>query len=74
MIKLDSDWVPREFHLTDADLQKISEWSAGLPREYSGAIGGRLTFEFTPTSIGTIVKVRDYHSGQELDITDYDTW
>lgn len=41
---------------------------------YYGAIGGALTYSFTPTSIGTVEKV--FHSGtkQELDVTDYDSW
>lgn len=36
-----------------------------------GAIGGRLTFSFTPTSLGEIQKVRCV-CGEEIDLTDYD--
>lgn len=39
---------------------------------YSGAIGGAVSYIFTPTSIGFVVKVRCY--GKELDITDYSDW
>lgn len=48
------------------------DWEAGYP--YGGAIGGGLTYEFTPTSIGLIFKVR--YSGHEepLDLTDYASW
>lgn len=43
---------------------------------YLGAIGGGLTYEFTPTSLGTCFKVRFGTPGneQELDLTDYDSW
>jgi hypothetical protein len=36
------------------------------------AIGGATTFSFTPTTIGTVVKV-DY-LGETCDITDYESW
>lgn len=38
-----------------------------------GAIGGRLTFTFTPTGLGEIVKVK-CACGEELDLTDYEGW
>lgn len=41
---------------------------------YGGAIGGSLTYSFTPTSLGMIVKVRDALSKQEIDLTNYDEW
>jgi hypothetical protein len=46
-----------------------------LDREipYSGAIGGELTYSFTPTSLGTIIKVK-HSSGAELDLTFYESW
>ena len=47
-----------------------SDWEAGFP--YQGAIGGGVTYEFTPTSVGIIVKARAYD--QTLDLTDYDSW
>lgn len=41
---------------------------------YYGACGGELTFSFTPTSIGTVVKAKHSASGAEIDLTDYDAW
>ena len=44
---------------------------------YTGAIGGGLTYSFSPTSIGTITKVshNDVNGDlQVLDVTDYDMW
>lgn len=39
---------------------------------YGGAIGGTVTLSFTPTSIGTVIKVTCW--GETLDITDYGSW
>ena len=36
-----------------------------------GAIGGRLTYSFTPTSLGTITTVK-CACGEKCDLTDYD--
>jgi hypothetical protein len=47
-------------------------WDAGYP--YGGAIGGAHTFSFTHTSLGTICKVKDAITDQELDLTDYGSW
>lgn len=43
-------------------------------KAYEGSIGGRFTYSFTPTSLGTVTKVRDNISGEELDVTDYGAW
>jgi hypothetical protein len=39
---------------------------------YEGAIGGGITYSFTPTSLGVVVKVK--YGDKELDLTDYDMW
>ena len=39
-------------------------------KEYSGAIGGRLTYSVTPTSLGTVLIV-SCCCGEEIDLTDY---
>lgn len=41
---------------------------------YVGAIGGELTYIFMPTGIGTVIKVRENVTGQELNLTDYGAW
>lgn len=38
-----------------------------------GAIGGGMTYSFTPTGLGTIVKVQ-CGCGDSFDVTDYDNW
>lgn len=47
-------------------------WEDGYP--YGGAIGGSLTFSFTPTSFGTTVTVTDAHTQETIDLTDYENW
>ena len=47
-------------------------WEDGYP--YSGAAGGSLTYSFTPTSLGVIAVVRDGHTGEEINLTDYESW
>jgi hypothetical protein len=41
---------------------------------HAGAIGGRFTFSFTNTSLGTVVKVSDDLAKNELDLSDYESW
>jgi len=38
------------------------------------SIHGYKSYIFTPTGIGTKVKVKLLDTGKEFDITDYDTW
>jgi hypothetical protein len=63
------------FELTQNQTEKLGKWLLekwpdGLP--YGGAIGGHITYSFTPTSIGTVVKI--HCIGEELDVTEYETW
>jgi hypothetical protein len=41
---------------------------------YSGAIGGGITYCLTPTSIGTVLKVKYAGTDAELDLSDYEDW
>jgi hypothetical protein len=49
-------------------------WEDGVP--YQGAIGGGLTYSFTPTSLGTVLKVQyiTHSKTYELDLTEYEDW
>ena len=38
-----------------------------------GAMGGGLTYQFTPTGIGVAMSVK-CHCGDECNITDFDSW
>lgn len=65
------------FNLEIEQEKKASEWIknqlTSKPKN-SGAIGGRFTFSFTPTSLGTIIKVEDNQTKEILDLTDYSSW
>jgi len=59
------------FILSQKQLDKVEEWKKTLSKEPDTAIGGAFTYEFTPTSIGTIIKVK-YHNGTSIDLTEYE--
>ena len=57
------------FELTDEQYLKVAYLSEVFGSEYGGAIGGGVTYKFTPTSIGVIVSVKI--AGVEYDLTGY---
>jgi hypothetical protein len=64
------------FGLDSKELKKFNEWNTEHKKKCSlkgseGAIGGRLTFSFTPTGLGTITTIK-CGCGEELDVTEYD--
>ena len=65
----------KTFELTDEQEKTFFKWykKKKLPNDAAGVNGGSYSFEFTPTSIGTIVtgKCMD---GTEIDLTDTDNW
>lgn len=64
------------FGLNGEDFLRFKEWDNEHKchlKGYSGASGGRLTFSFTPTSLGLITKVT-CGCGESLDLTDYEVW
>lgn len=81
-IKLDFHIVTT-FALHKWQSDKIAKWEKkedlkvakkqGLKEPNYGAIGGHLTYSFTPTSLGTVLKIT-HASGAILDVTDYDSW
>lgn len=78
-----------KFELTPEELVEVSEWSAEqdaiiVERQrargdqsdtpYYGASGGSLTYMFTPTSLGLVIKVEHGLTKNVLDLTDYESW
>lgn len=62
------------FALTPEQIKKLAEWVKTLAPMPEGAIGGRLSYEFTPTSLGDVVKVKCCITNQEIDLSEYDAW
>ncbi len=58
----------------DSDLSRAITMFATEHDPYYGAIGGGISYTFTPTSLGTIVKVKEAITGEELDLTEYNDW
>ena len=65
-----------KFELTDEDMLKVREWQKEQNKkrgsDYYGAIGGELTYSFTPNNLGCVVIVEHGVTKEELDLTDYD--
>jgi hypothetical protein len=58
---------------------KVMEQQKGTKFEHSGEAyygcsGGAYSYEFTPTSLGLIVKVRNGATEETIDLSDYDSW
>jgi hypothetical protein len=72
------------FSLTKEQQEKLDKWEnkidkkvakkQGTKEPYYGATGGSLTYCFTPTSIGTVIKVKHGFTNEEIDLSDYESW
>lgn len=62
------------FELDAWQKEKLGEWVSIRRRRNTGAIGGQFTYSFTPTNLGTVVKVECGITKEQLDLTDYDAW
>jgi hypothetical protein len=60
--------------LTDHQEQIANNWIETRNKEDCGPIGGRWSYRFTPTAVGDCVSVVDNATGDELDLTDYDSF
>lgn len=62
---------------TEEEVAKMMKWAEEhydvCPIREHGAIGGRYTYEFTPTSIGTVCAIK-CSCGAKFDATEYDWW
>ena len=67
----------RSFEMSDKEYAAAQEFERTQMEKYpayTGAIGGRFTFMFTVTSIGTSIEVLDQTTGEIKNVTDYDMW
>ena len=63
-----------QFALTWEQEQVANTWIETRSKEDCGPIGGRWSYRFTPTSIGMLIAVVDNANGEELELTDYDSF
>lgn len=63
------------FEITKEEEQEIERWKKSLPTIPSDVFGEEYLYSycFQPTGLGTIFKVGRV-DGEELDLTDYDSW
>lgn len=70
--------MQKQFHLSTEETLEYLNWKDNHDCPFAdpmkqGAIGGRMTFSFTPTSLGLIAKVK-CACGAELDLTHSEDW
>lgn len=58
------------FELSMEQLQQFEEWKNAHKWVPTGAVGGRYSFTFTPTGIGTFITITDCITKQTLDVSD----
>ena len=68
------------FSLTEQETKDLKKWLKKhdekckfKDQHKQGAIGGRITYMFTPTSLGVITRVK-CACGKEADLTDTSIW
>lgn len=68
------------FHLDEKERSKLLMFLSNHECQYygkmnsnSGSIGGAITYSFTPTGLGVVVKVK-CACGEEKDLTNYEEW
>ena len=60
----------RGFPISEEEHERINKWVESRPIANEGAIGGRYSYEFTPTSIGTIGTIVDSFTGEKFTFQD----
>lgn len=67
--------MTHSFHLTDEQSARIKTWERNhrCPITNEGAIGGKITYKFTPTSIG-VAQGAKCACGEKINVTDYESW
>lgn len=72
-----SNFDMHDFSLDPAETKALEEWQKSQKEKDSSnlsTVGGRWTFSFTPTGVGTILVVKDNLLGDEIDLTNTDNW
>ena len=69
----------RGFPISEEESEKIKQWMKEHDNDFYkdtkiSTIGGRYTYEFQPTSLGTIGTIIDTLTGDKLTFRDCDSW
>ena len=68
--------APFSFALDEAEGKRASAWCDEHDKKHprgDGAIGGRYTYLFAPTTLGTVAKMT-CACGESVDLTNYEEW
>lgn len=68
----EQDEIRMQHQLDSGDTHLVDYAENGVA--YYGASGGSITLSVTPTGIGAVLKVKHNYTGEELDLTDYESW
>ncbi len=60
------------FKLSPTQQKKLDKWKAKIRKEYGE--WGSYRYEFTPTGIGDVIKVKSSLTGEKINLTEYDKW
>lgn len=72
--------ISRSFRLDEKQQTRFNQWNLAQNEVIKarnggvlniGASGGQVTFEFTPTGMGTVVRVKNSLTGDSIDLTEY---
>lgn len=68
---ISKDYALENLQLTEEEYEKLKQWykDVGAYGKYYGAIGGELSFEIIPTSIGEII-IAKLSNGQSITLRD----
>lgn len=59
-----------EFKLSERQIQLIREWQNTHTQIYTGPSCERYTYMFTPGGLGMFVEVKDFVTGELLDVSE----
>lgn len=60
------------FCLTEEQEKKLKKWQNKIKKKHGNF--GTFTYSFTPSGIGTVIKVYSELLDRTIDLTDIDTW
>lgn len=64
------------FELDEGEIKKFESWKKKQKKKDPSmpTAGERWTFMFTPTGLGTVIKVKDEATDDIIDLTDWENW